>query len=120
MADAIKSFMNSRLTVLGVGLLLTLPLWGQDMDIAACKADISQRAAAENLPQWITTDLVASLEIQPRVIELDRTQPETGRKALFEHFGTYRKLRAASPEKLAEVQGISKTLADRIHTALHS
>lgn len=42
------------------------------------------------------------------------------RAALFQHFGTYRKLRAATPEKLAEVPGISRTLADRIHTALHS
>ena len=42
------------------------------------------------------------------------------RAALYQHFGTYRKLRAATPEKLAEVPGISRTLADRIHTALHS
>jgi hypothetical protein len=42
------------------------------------------------------------------------------RRALLAHFGTYRKLRAATPEKLAEVQGISRTLADRIHKALHS
>ena len=41
------------------------------------------------------------------------------RAALYQHFGTYRKLRAASPEKLAEVPGISRTLADRIHAALH-
>jgi excinuclease ABC subunit C len=39
---------------------------------------------------------------------------------LFQHFGTYRKLRAASPEKLAEVPGISRALADRIYAALHS
>lgn len=42
------------------------------------------------------------------------------RAALFQHFGTYRKLRAATPEKLAEVPGISRTLADRIYAALHS
>jgi hypothetical protein len=42
------------------------------------------------------------------------------RAALFQHFGTYRKLRAASPEKLAEVPGISRALADRIYSALHS
>jgi hypothetical protein len=41
------------------------------------------------------------------------------RKALLDQFGTYRKLRAATPEKLAETPGISRTLADRIHTALH-
>lgn len=42
------------------------------------------------------------------------------RTALYQHFGTYRKLRAATPEKLAEVSGISRTLADRIHQTLHS
>lgn len=42
------------------------------------------------------------------------------RTALYNHFGTYRKLRAATPEKLAEVPGISRTLADRIYTVLHS
>ena len=41
------------------------------------------------------------------------------RAALFQHFGTYRKLRAASPEKLAEVPGISRTLAERIYSTLH-
>lgn len=41
------------------------------------------------------------------------------RTALREHFGTYRKLRAATPEQLAEVPGISKTLAQRIHENLH-
>jgi excinuclease ABC subunit C len=42
------------------------------------------------------------------------------RTAIYNHFGTYRKLRAATPEKLAEVPGISRTLADRIHNTLHS
>ena len=41
------------------------------------------------------------------------------RAALLQHFGTYRKLRAATPEKLAEVPGVSRVLADRIHAALH-
>ena len=42
------------------------------------------------------------------------------RQAIYQHFGTYRKLRAATPEKLAEVPGVSRALADRIHQALHS
>lgn len=41
------------------------------------------------------------------------------RAALYQHFGTYRKLRAATPEKLAQTPGISRTLADRIYQALH-
>ena len=42
------------------------------------------------------------------------------RQALIAEFPTYRKLRAASVDKLAAVPGVSKALAERIHTALHS
>lgn len=44
----------------------------------------------------------------------------TKRNALIQSFGTYRKLRAASVEKIAATPGISRTLAERIHSALHS
>ena len=42
------------------------------------------------------------------------------RQAIYQHFGTYRKLRAASVDKLVEVPGVSRALAERIHQALHS
>ena len=42
------------------------------------------------------------------------------RQALIAEFSTYRKLRAASVERLEAVPGVSRALAERIHTALHS
>ncbi len=55
---------------------LACSIEAQEMDFSACKVDIRHRAEAENLPLWITQDVVASLNIQPRVIDLDRSQPE--------------------------------------------
>ncbi len=74
--NAIKIDMKTRCMILGVGWLLSLPGLAQSADFAQCKTDIRQRAAAEELPQWIVQDVVASLDIQPRVIELDHNQPE--------------------------------------------
>jgi excinuclease ABC subunit C len=43
---------------------------------------------------------------------------ETRRKALLRHFGSVKKLRAATPEELAQVSGIGPTLANAIAEAL--
>jgi excinuclease ABC subunit C len=42
------------------------------------------------------------------------------RRALLEHFGSLKAIRAADPEQLAEVEGISGTLAGTIHLHLHA
>jgi len=68
--------MIKRSILFTAGLLTSALALSQDSDFAECKARISQRAVEDNLPQWIAQDLVASLNIQPRVIELDRSQPE--------------------------------------------
>ena len=65
-----------RSIIFTAGLLASPLIFAQDNDFSQCKARISERAAAENLPQWIVQDVVANLDIQPRVIELDRNQPE--------------------------------------------
>lgn len=65
-----------RSVIFTAGLLASALVFAQDNDLSQCKARISERAAAENLPQWVVQDLVANLDIQPRVIELDRNQPE--------------------------------------------
>ncbi|MEQ9022977.1 MAG: lytic murein transglycosylase, partial [Pseudomonadales bacterium] len=66
------------------GVLASTQIFAQENDFTECKARISQRAAADNLPQWIVRDVVADLDIQPRVIELDRSQPE-----FTQSFGDY-------------------------------
>jgi membrane-bound lytic murein transglycosylase B len=48
----------------------------QDTEFSACIAELQHRARAENLPGWIVDEVMASLEQQHRVIELDRSQPE--------------------------------------------
>jgi hypothetical protein len=42
------------------------------------------------------------------------------RQAIIERYPTMRRLKAATPEKLTEIPGISRTLAERIHTAVRS
>ncbi len=54
--------------------------------------------------------------------ELDRI-PGVGprrKRALLQHFGSLGKLKEAGADQIAEVQGISETLAQEIHRALHS
>jgi excinuclease ABC subunit C len=41
------------------------------------------------------------------------------RRSLLTHFGSLKRLRAATPDEIAEVGGIGKTLAAQIHAALH-
>ncbi|MFT5433769.1 MAG: excinuclease ABC subunit C, partial [Myxococcota bacterium] len=41
------------------------------------------------------------------------------RKALLTHFGSLKRVTAATPAEIAEVSGIKTELAARIHTALH-
>lgn len=41
------------------------------------------------------------------------------RKALLKHFGSVKRLRAASPEQLTEVKGVGPRLAEAVHVALH-
>jgi excinuclease ABC subunit C len=43
----------------------------------------------------------------------------TRRKALLKHFGSLKRLREASAEQIAEVEGIGEGLARQIHAALH-
>jgi excinuclease ABC subunit C len=43
---------------------------------------------------------------------------ETRRKALLKHFGSVKRLRAASPEEITEVSGIGKVTAEAIAVAL--
>ena len=73
-------------------------------EFGACVAQLQSRAIAENIPDWVVNDVIGQLSFVPRVIELDRSQPEftrsfaqyfngrvsekrieTGRKKLAQH-----------------------------------
>jgi peptidoglycan lytic transglycosylase B len=57
--------------------LLCLPLTMVAADeFSQCIAGLQYRARAEHLPDWVVDDVLVKLKPQPRVIELDRAQPE--------------------------------------------
>jgi peptidoglycan lytic transglycosylase B len=45
-------------------------------EFSQCIAGLQDRARTEHLPAWVIDDVMAKLKPQPRVIELDRAQPE--------------------------------------------
>jgi len=68
--------MTNRLVALLAGLLCSSLALAQDGGFSQCLAGLQDRARAQQLPAWIVDDVIAKLEPQPRVIELDRAQPE--------------------------------------------
>lgn len=53
------------------------PAFGPDQaSFAACLAGLQQTARERDLPEALAADVLGALEFQPRVIELDRAQPE--------------------------------------------
>ena len=77
------------------------------------------KARAARKPAATTAGMSDADKINAALAGISGVGP-TKRTALIETFGTYRKLRAAPVERIAAVPGISRTLAERIHTALHS
>lgn len=49
---------------------------GQDAAFPSCIKRLRDQAREENLPAWITDEVMPALVYQERVIELDRSQPE--------------------------------------------
>lgn len=94
--NAIKTNMQTRFILLVTGLIMSLTVAAQDVEFGQCKADIRERAQAENLPEWIVQGVVEDLVIQPRVIELDRNQPE-----FTQTFGDYLD-RRVTPNRIQE------------------
>lgn len=96
MPSAIKATMHNHLIILFTACLIGSASLAQDAEFNQCKADIRERAVAENLPEWVAQDVVAGLVIQPRVIELDRNQPE-----FTQTFGDYLN-RRVTPNRIQE------------------
>lgn len=51
-------------------------LLGQDLEFAKCVEDLRENARSRQLSVWIVDQVMPGLKYQPRVIELDRAQPE--------------------------------------------
>jgi membrane-bound lytic murein transglycosylase B len=68
--------MTKRLGALLAGMLCSSLAMGQGDGFSKCMVDLRDRARAEHLPAWVVDEVMAKLEPQPRVLELDRAQPE--------------------------------------------
>jgi membrane-bound lytic murein transglycosylase B len=68
--------MSKRFAAVIAGLLCLPLLPAQGAEFSQCIAALQGRARAEHLPAWVVDDVMAKLKPQPRVIELDRAQPE--------------------------------------------
>lgn len=68
--------MVKLLGALIAGLLCSSLAMGQGEDFSKCIAGLQDKARVERLPAWIVDDVMAKLELQPRVLELDKAQPE--------------------------------------------
>lgn len=68
--------MVKLLGALIAGLLYSSLAMGRGEDFSKCIAGLQDKARAERLPAWIVDDVMAKLEPQPRVLELDKAQPE--------------------------------------------
>jgi membrane-bound lytic murein transglycosylase B len=73
----IKNCSNSKRGWLVLAVLLfQQPSIADDDEFSRCIAGLQDRARSEQLPAWIVDDVLGGLEHVPRVIELDRSQPE--------------------------------------------
>lgn len=68
--------MVTRFVILLALLLCTQLVWGQEDDFSLCIAGLQDRARNEGHSQWVVGEVLAGLQPQIRVIELDRAQPE--------------------------------------------
>ena len=72
--------MNRKiLTGLGLTLLSTATAFSSVYaadDFEVCKTKLSERAVSEGVPQHTADNVFANIDYQPRIIKLDRNQPE--------------------------------------------
>lgn len=68
--------MTKRSVVLLAGVLCARLAVAQGDGFSQCIAGLQDRARAERLPVWVIDDVMVKLKPQPRVIALDRSQPE--------------------------------------------
>jgi membrane-bound lytic murein transglycosylase B len=71
-----KGMMTKGLIVMLAGALCSSLAVAQDDGFSQCIAGLQDRAKARHLPAWVIDDVMGKLKLQPRVIELDRAQPE--------------------------------------------
>ena len=80
-------------------------------DFAACISDLQSRALAQGLPRSLVSDVLGAVEFLPRVIELDRDQPE-----FRQSFSAYLRARVNETrvKRGRELLGRHRELLDRL------
>lgn len=87
-------FMLKYFVVLAAAMFFVPAAQAQNQEFDQCIAGLQEQARAEQLPGWVVDEVVPALVFQPRVIELDRSQPE-----FTQTFAKYLKLRL-TPERI--------------------
>ena len=88
--------MYKYLGMLMAALMCSEGIAAQNDDFATCLAELQQRAKAEDVAAHIVDEVLGGLQQQPRVIELDRSQPE-----FTQTFADYY-YRRVTPERIAQ------------------
>ena len=73
--NRLSSFALLSVVLIPVSLLFAFESDGAET-FSACIADLQSVARRQAVPEPVVTEVLGSLEYQPRVIELDRSQPE--------------------------------------------
>lgn len=71
-----RYFMHRYLGMLLCMLIYVQAAMAQDTEFSRCITQLKHRAKQEELPSRIIDEVLGKLQLQPRVIELDRAQPE--------------------------------------------
>ncbi|UCB53714.1 MAG: lytic murein transglycosylase [Thiotrichales bacterium] len=74
----------------------------QEADFDRCIGELQARARSENLPAQVIDEVLGNLKQQPRVIELDRSQPEFTRTFADYYFRRVTDERIAQGKKLLQ------------------
>lgn len=98
-----KRAMYKYLGMLFCGLLYSQSVAAQSDAFSSCITELQNRARAENISAQIVDEVLGSLQRQPRVIELDRSQPEFTRTFADYYY------RRVTPERIER----GKQLLDR-------
>ena len=96
MLEIRNSLMILRVVALFAGLCCLSLTPAQGGEFSQCIAGLQDRARMEHLPAWVVDDVMAKLQPQPRVIELDRAQPE-----FIQTFADYLN-RRVTPERIEQ------------------
>ena len=108
--NRLSSFALLSVVLIPVSLLFAFESDGAET-FSACIADLQSVARRQAVPEPVVTEVLGSLEYQPRVIELDRSQPE-----FRQSFSAYLQARVSDTRvrRGRELLAVHRRLLDRL------